>query len=143
MDRKQFLSEMKKGLFETIKEVSSPFVEEKLEKVDAAMENLTGVHWTMASGVTLPLRENHVQDITLARLPIMIAQVEGTRICILKQCKQCGSFLNYIVYRNEMKCLSCDTSYPLVKDEEKHLEFLHSKIEGGFLWIALPIEKLK
>ena len=143
MNRKQFLSEMKKGFFQTIKEVSSPFVEEKLEQVDAAMENITGVHWTKVSGVILPLRENHIQDITVARVPLMIAQLDGKRFCIHKKCKKCGSFLNYIAYRKEMKCLSCDMSVPLVGAEKSQLDFFHSKIEDGFLWVALPHKHLK
>lgn len=143
MDRKQFLFEMKKGFLQTIHEISRPFVEEKLEKVDAAMENITGVHWVKVSNVSLPLRENHVQDIMIARLPLMIAQLDGHRLCIYKKCKKCGSFLNYISYQKEMKCLSCDTSFPLTMNEDTQLDFFHSKIEDGFLWVALPLEQLK
>lgn len=144
MNRKQFLAEMKRGFFQTIKEVSSPFVEEKLEKVDQAMENITGVHWEKVKDVSLPLLENSVQDISIARLQLLLACFDGKIICVLKKCKKCGAFIHYISYLKELKCLPCDLSVSLqASDAKEQLYFLHTKVEDGYLWVALPLEYLK
>ena len=144
MDRKQFLTEMKDSFFQTIKEISNPFVEEKLEKMDQAMENITGIHWEKVQNVSLPLPEHFIHDIFIARLPLMLLCFDGETICILKKCKKCGAFMNYISYLKEMKCLPCDLSISLQSNEVKEqLYFLHTKEEDGYLWIALPLEFLK
>ncbi len=144
MNRKQFLSEMKQGFFQTLKEISSPFVEEKLEQVDQAVENITGVHWKAVKELALPLSEHKIYDVSLARQPLLIMKSNDAILCILKKCKCCGAFIHYISYAKEMRCLPCDYSVSLTsKQARERLYILHTKEENNFLWIGLPLELLK
>lgn len=123
VNRLRFFSEMKKGFLDTVKAVSKPLIEEKMEQFDRAADSLLQIKWISLS-----------DDITLSGRVIQ-QYVDGTPVIIFHAneeiqaastiCPVCTNLFYFSESTLQLKCFSCEKSYSLVKGEgDLHVQFL-------------------
>jgi hypothetical protein len=116
MNRIDFLKEMKNSFGETIKGIFSPFLEEKVEKIDDATSILNGEKWS-----ELPLLDTStewgVRDFYLGEDSFNLI-IQGENIqAFKKQCPTCKGLLVITPFDKKAKCFMCDQSLSLVNFE--------------------------
>lgn len=118
MNRLAFLHSLKKSLYDTIKEISLPLIEEDARKVEASIDHLLGVDW-LPTDLKGELDEVSVHPVSLGKKGYYLFRKSGgEKVCALEdRCPQCGGLLHYLSYRRELKCLSCDRGFFLDREE--------------------------
>lgn len=137
MNRAEFFSEMGKGLFKTIKEISSPFISEDLERLDSIADNLAGIKWHVA-GNKEALAAGAFHDLFIAGQSIVLLY-EGKRFQAYKKfCPACQTMPQWISYEKKFKCLSCEKEYEIENGSgELALVSCPVKITGENLYIGI------
>ncbi|MDF2947064.1 MAG: Rieske (2Fe-2S) iron-sulfur domain protein [Bacillales bacterium] len=144
MDRLEFLTEMKKGILNTIKEVSKPFLEEEAEKVNKLTDEISGIHWAPTGLSVETIKENKVVELIILRQQILLADLNDQIVCYKKICKNCNSIVNYISYRKVIKCLMCEEEINVQTWEGTvQLDSFKTKVENDKLYVAIPLELFK
>lgn len=137
MNRAEFFSEMGKGLFKTIKEISSPFISEDLEKLDSIADNLAGVKWHVA-GNKESLGTEAFHDLFIAGQSIVLLCEEKKFKAYKKFCLSCQTMPQWISYEKKFKCLSCDNEFDIAKGSgELTLKSCPVKITGEHVYIGI------
>lgn len=137
MDRLGFLSYMKNSIFNTVKEISAPFIEEDLQKVDQWIDNLAGIKWIPAEGQKLD-EGIDCKDLYIANKHLL-SFFNGQEVRIYeKQCQKCNTIVNWISYDKTLKCFQCGSSFK-VKDRQGDLSLKEykAKCENGIWYIGI------
>ncbi|MGG3470175.1 hypothetical protein ABES02_22150 [Neobacillus pocheonensis] len=124
MRRGEFLKEMRSSLFQTVKSVYEPFLNEDLEKVEAAADRALGIAW-------LPLTEVHT-DLELKFIggtPIIVSR-NGTNMQAWNGvCPECSHIIILTTLYSSGKCLNCQK------------EFNFKTKSGDLLLNSIPIKQ--
>lgn len=137
MNRAEFFSEMGKGLFKTIKEISSPFISEDLEKLDSIADDLAGVKWHVA-GNKESLGAEEFHDLFIAGQSIVLLNNQKNFEAYKKFCSSCQTMPQWISYERKFKCLSCEKEYDIEKGSgELTLKSCPVKITGENVYIGI------
>ena len=116
MDRIDFLREMKNSFGETIKGIFSPFLEEKVEKIDDATSILSGEKWSELPPLDTSI-EWGVRDFYLGEDSFNLI-IQGENIqAFKKQCPTCKGLIVITPFDKKAKCFMCDQSLSLVNFE--------------------------
>ncbi|MDF2536953.1 MAG: Rieske (2Fe-2S) iron-sulfur domain protein [Bacillales bacterium] len=116
MDRIDFLKEMKNSFGETIKGIFSPFLEEKVEKIDDATSILSGEKWSELPPLDTSI-EWGVRDFYLGEDSFNLI-IQGENIqAFKKQCPTCRGLIVITPFDKKAKCFMCDQSLSLVNFE--------------------------
>lgn len=119
MNRLQFIAEMKKSLLETTKEISTPFIEEKVTEIDHLAMKLVGLKWIKLEGIN-PSSFSGVRDHFINGVSVLLFSDGIQLIAYEKKCQSCNTILNWISFEKNLKCFSCDKTYS-VEDENGDL----------------------
>jgi len=132
MNRKDFFSEMNKGLLDTLKAISEPFVEEKLNQLDHITDELLQIEWVVVTENLDSLRDS--QSTIISGRNIVFVQLEGKKMAFEGDCPTCKHLLMYTWDRN-LKCYLCDQTYDLKENENSNLlkRYPLRKNENGYL----------
>ncbi|MFB6467290.1 Rieske (2Fe-2S) protein [Cytobacillus sp. Hz8] len=137
MKRSEFFSEMGKGLFRTVKEVTSPLIEDDLDKFDSIVDEIIGVKWVEAGNVESFSPEG-VHDLYIAGKAIAIISDQQKLKAYQKLCPNCQAMPQWISYEKVFKCFNCEDLYHVETDEGSlQLKKFPLKKEAGKLFVGL------
>ncbi len=137
MNRAEFFREMGKGLLKTIKEISSPFLEEELEKMDALADKMAGVTWHIAGNKEL-FAAGEVHDLFLGGQSVILFRREKEFAAYRKLCLSCRMMPQWIPYEKKLKCLSCEKEFFLEsRGGDLKLRRCPVKIEGDNVLVGV------
>lgn len=140
MNRLEFLQELKKSFFDTVKEIALPFVEEDARKVEEAVDHLLGLRWFPIS-VPQEMKEGDLQSITVGKRSYYLYNKGGGSLTAVEdRCPRCGGFLHYLSYRKELRCLTCDEGAGLDRADEGYLTAAPVKQEKGNWYIGVKTD---
>lgn len=110
MNRLQFLSELKKSLLKTTKEITFPILSEEVEKIDKVTDEFIGVKWHELKGIS-PESFQDVEEHFIENKSVLLCS-DGTKLTAFnKVCSECQSLVQLITYEKKIKCFTCDKSY--------------------------------
>lgn len=143
MKRSEFFSEMGKGLFQTVKELSSPFVSENLTNLDQFVDQMAGFQWVEACSTDSFLKEGiHIHDLFIGGKPISVVSVGQEWSAINKVCPTCQSMVQWISYEKKFSCFYCEKSYYIEsKSGELSLAYIPLKTIDGKLYLGLKKDR--
>lgn len=109
MKREQFLKEMKTGLWDTLKTVYEPFIEEDLKKLEKTTDRALGIKWLFICNED----ENPetISQYFLDGKPIFMIWKEGNMKAISGICPTCSNLLTLSVLYATCKCLNCENHH--------------------------------
>lgn len=110
---------MGKSLLKTVKEVTAPFLEDDLEKLDSVVDEFAGIKWHEA-GAIQTFTTGEIHDLFLNKKPVVVLYIDGHFHAFEKICPTCESMVQWIAYDSKFKCLSCEREYG-VRTEQKTL----------------------
>lgn len=137
MKRSEFFSEMKRGLFETVKEVSSPIIHEDLEKIDDFIDGVAHIQWHEVGQSDLILNKG-VHDYFVGGRAITLVNLQEQPLAFDKACPYCRMMVQWIAYDHKFTCFQCEKSY-FVKKHEGELALLNIPLKTveGRLYFGL------
>ncbi|WP_147533690.1 hypothetical protein [Bacillus marasmi] len=109
MNRQDFLKEMRKGLFSTIRTVYEPFVDEELEKLEKTADSMLGIRWVFVCQKDTEFTK--VNEYFIHGKPIYIIQMNGNMRAMSGICPSCSNLLNLSNLLLTCKCLNCEKDY--------------------------------
>lgn len=137
MKRSEFFSEIRKGMFQTVKEVASPFIREDIVKLDHFVDQVAGIQWydVGSSNSFRPLgTHNHFVG---GRAIALVTSGQNWE-AFDKTCPTCRMMVQWISYAKKFTCFQCEQSYAVEKQEgELVLARIPLKIEQGRLYLGL------
>lgn len=137
MKRSDFFSEMKKGMFRTVKEISSPFIHEDLEKVDQFIDRVAGIQW-FEIGDTDSFKKNDTHHFFMGGGSISLLTLEQKWEAFDTACPTCQTMVQWIAYNKKFSCFVCEKSFSVeTKEGELVLAQIPMKIEQGRLYFGL------
>lgn len=110
LKRSEFFAEMGKGFLKTVKELTAPFVEDDLQKLDSYVDELAGIKWYEA-GTVKNFSIGEIYDLFLGKKPVVLLINEGKYNAFEKICPRCQSMVQWIAYDSKFKCMSCEAEY--------------------------------
>lgn len=136
MKRSEFFTEMRKGIFQTVKEIAVPSIKEDLDKVDLFADKLSGILWHNIGSVDSFLREG-IHDVFVAGKPVVL--VKGNELkAYEKLCPTCNMMMHWISYEKNLRCMNCEQSIELLNQEAGiSLSHLPIKIVEGKLLLGI------
>ncbi|WP_017755245.1 hypothetical protein [Calidifontibacillus oryziterrae] len=137
MDRADFFSFIKKSVVDTVKEVSAPFIEDDLKKVDQMVDSLAGIKWLPAYGETLNNKIGY-QDLYIQNRHLA-SYFDGEEVTVFdKVCPKCQTIVQWISYDRKLKCFGCDTSITVIdRQGDLQLKEYETKCENGIWFIGI------
>ncbi|MCP8970361.1 Rieske (2Fe-2S) protein [Ectobacillus ponti] len=108
LNRREFLSEVRDSLWQTVRALLRPAAEEKLEQLEEAVQVLEGVRYVEAARI----KELSLLQITrkqIGKQAVLLYQAEGQLYAVSEQCPSCGTLLYVNSYDCKISCLSCGT----------------------------------
>lgn len=115
MNRLQFLTEMKKSLLNTTKEITFPILSEEMEKVEDAADQMIGLQWYK---IKINASSEDVQEHYVNGKSILIYKTnDGELKAIQKICEKCQSLVQWLSHEQKLKCFSCENTYDCLKDD--------------------------
>lgn len=138
MKRSEFFSEMGKGFLHTVKEVTSPFVSDYMDKLDNVVDKLAGVKKWCEVGSVESLAAEGIHDKYIEEAPVIIVYEKKQFAAFQKVCPTCKTMLQWISYEEKFKCFICDEDFHMNTDDD-HLKLRKYplKEENGKLYIGL------
>lgn len=137
MKRSEFFAEMGKGLFKTVKEVTSPFISDDLDKIDSIMDDFIGLKW-YEIGAGDSLLTNEVYDFFIAGRTISIINSKHSLKAFNRICPNCKTMTQWLAYEKVFKCLICEDVYHVEEDNgELVLKKYPLKKESGKWYIGI------
>lgn len=127
MNRLQFLTELRKSLITTTKEITLPFIGEELEEAKDVADKIVGVKWLKLEGIT-PSSFIGVQDRFINKSSILFFSDGEQLKAYEKICSSCQSLVQWIAYDKKIKCFTCDKTFD-VETETGDLAFKHYYIK--------------
>lgn len=137
MKRSEFFTEMGRGLFRTVKEVTTPLISDDLDKLDSFMDDFIGVKWHDA-GTIESFSSAGVHDLFLAGTAVAVIN-DGQKLKAYKKlCPCCQTMPQWISYEKKFKCMICEKVYDTAAENgELQLIKFPLKKEVGKLYIGL------
>lgn len=108
-DRFRFFSEMKKGFLETVKAVSEPLIEEKIDQIDRVTDSILQLKWVFLTDnvVHLPCVEQRFID---GEQVIVFRTGEEVK-AVSNICPVCSNLFFFFESTNKVKCFMCEKEY--------------------------------
>lgn len=119
LKRSEFFAEMGKGLLKTVKELTAPFVEDDLQKLDSFVDELSAIKW-QEIGAIQSFTTGEIHDLFLNKIPIALLFIDGQFYAYKKICPTCQTMVQWIAYDSKFKCMSCEKEY-YIETEQKSL----------------------
>lgn len=113
MNRSDFFSAMRKGLVDTIKAATEPFIEEKIEQLDRTTDALLQIKWVPIDCSTSSLPSYHY----IAGQSVFVFQAQQEVLAVSTVCLHCHQLLSFSESNNELRCFSCENSYSIVNGD--------------------------
>lgn len=136
MKRSDFLKEMGNSLFQTIKSVYEPFIQEDLEKVAMAAEQLLEIKWVPLINdvdTALQLEIKFMED-----RPIIISRHERNIQVMDGICPVCSNLIVVTTLYSTGKCLKCEKEYNFkTKQGQLKLNALPLKFSDQMIYIGI------
>lgn len=139
MNRLEFLKELKKSLVDTVRYVSAPIVEEKMEKLDHSLDVLSQIQWwhvTNQVSESTKIEEKYIdgQSILLVHEDKKLRAFNGF-------CPSCNHLLHVFQMDSKCKCMNCEEEYSFMSNEGSGLqEYPLKKSETGY-YVGLKKKK--
>ncbi|MGL4821214.1 MAG: hypothetical protein ACRC5C_14775, partial [Bacilli bacterium] len=130
INRQQFFSEMKNGLFGAVKEFMTPIVQEDIEKISDWAEDASGLDFHPVS-LPFPIDTVHLQG-----KPVLLFNDKGTLKAYVQTCSKCHSIYNYISYSKSLKCFHCDEEHSL-EGENTLMTYITKQKESKW-YVGIP-----
>jgi hypothetical protein len=118
--RSEFFAEMGKGLVKTLKEVTTPFISEDLEKLDSFVDDVTGVKWYEVGNVESLVLDGFHDFFLAGNQVALIHEKEGFK-AFEKVCPTCKMMPQWISYEKKFKCFNCEEELYVQNDTGKLL----------------------
>ncbi|WP_042351919.1 hypothetical protein [Bacillus massiliigorillae] len=109
MNRLNFLKEMRASLFETVKEIYEPFVEDDLKKIDHSADQLLGICWLNLTPNSQSVK--HLEQKYVAGKPILCVKDGETIRAFSGICPTCTNLLSVSTFASTCKCMHCDKDF--------------------------------
>lgn len=109
MNRQDFLKEMRKGLFSTIRTVYEPFVDEEIEKLEKTADSMLGIRWMFVCQKDTVFSK--VNEYFINGKPIYMIQANGNMRALSGICPSCSNLLNLSNLLLTCKCFNCSKDY--------------------------------
>jgi len=113
LNRLQFLAEMKKSLINTTKEITFPFLDEKLEHLDSLADQIVGVIWLPLERLK-PSSFSGVQEHFINSRSVLLYSDGKNLKAYGKICSSCNSLAQWIAFDEKLTCFICERSYDVV-----------------------------
>lgn len=121
MKRSEFFSEMRKGLFQTMKEVTYPILSDDIEKIDSMVDEMAGVKWYTLGSADL-FSPGGVHDFYFHQQPIVVLITEAGELKAFgKSCGSCETMMQWISYQKKLKCMMCDEEFFIEDKSDEQL----------------------
>lgn len=138
MKRSEFFSEMGKGFLHTVKEVTSPFLSDYIEKIDSVVDELSGVKKWCEVGSVESLAVEGIHDRYIGEAPVIIVYEKKQFSAFQNVCPTCKTMFQWIAYEKKLKCFVCDEEIHMNDDADySKLKKYPLKEENGKLYIGL------
>lgn len=108
--RRDFLKEMKQGLFATLKTVYEPFVEDDLKKLEETTDRMLGIEWSFLCSD----KQQQVEKLSQFYIngkPIIVIHEQGNIQAVSGVCPECSTLLHLTPLFSTCKCLNCEKEY--------------------------------
>ncbi|MGG0717319.1 hypothetical protein ABE096_06930 [Robertmurraya massiliosenegalensis] len=112
MKRSEFFTEMGKGFFQTVKEITSPFIKEDLNKMDVFADKVVGMKW-YEIGLVDSFRKEGIHDVFVSGEPFVLVKGQDMRV-YRKVCPSCDQMMHWISFEMKLKCMNCEQSFELL-----------------------------
>jgi hypothetical protein len=136
MRRGDFLKEMAGSLFQTVKSVYEPFINEDLEKIEAAADHALGITW-------LPLEKGSsaLEMKFIGGKPVIVSR-NGTNMQVMNGvCPVCSTIIIVTTLYSSGKCLNCQKEYNFTTQTgELELESYPIKSKDDIVYIGFQKE---
>ncbi|WP_019241707.1 MULTISPECIES: hypothetical protein [Bacillus] len=138
MKRSAFLKELKTSLFDTVKYVYEPFLEDDIKKIKKSTDRLLNIEWIHIAKNAAELMD--YQQMMILKKPFFFVRVNGKMRAFSGICPTCSNLLNVSSMQKTCKCLMCEKTVHFHKNEEEDEWFLseHSlKEEEDGIYIGI------
>lgn len=142
MDRRDFLRQLKSGLWETVREVASPFIENDLRKLEAWADTYGAYGFCpLPEWVEQAAKEAPAGDYTEHRIaanePLLLLVREGEALRAFSgKCPACGQLLHRLPHRKLFRCFGCENE--IAYDAPEQLTAYPVKRKEDALYIGIP-----
>lgn len=140
MNRLRFFSEMKKGMLQTVKAVSEPFLEEKLDQLDQAVDSILQLEWVLLTK-DVELLAKVEQRFINGKNIIVLRTGEGIQ-AVSSICPVCSNLLCFSEGTMVLKCLMCEKEYSFHSQAgELALTFLPIRKQNNAYEIGINVDR--
>ncbi|HJV44693.1 MAG TPA: hypothetical protein VJ824_03105 [Bacillota bacterium] len=130
MNRKEFFQEAWSGIFNTMKELALPILENKVEKFDHSIESLIKIKWVPLS-VTIQSDFRGWKEVYLDNGHWVYLYYDGSQLKAFdKVCTSCRSLTVLWDHHKVIKCLLCEKSLSL------------ETLEGNLTIEEMPVKEM-
>lgn len=137
MKRSEFFAEMGKGLFGTVKEVTTPLIINHLDKFDSMVDEFIGIKWVEV-GTVESISTEGIHDLFAAGKAIVIIADQQKYKAYQKLCPNCQTMPQWLSYEKVFKCFTCEDIYHVDSDEGTlQLKRYPLKNELGKLFVGI------
>lgn len=136
MKRGEFLKEMKNSLFETVKSVYEPLLEDDIKKVENVADRALGIQWLplMKENENLPELEVKFID----GRPIIVSHYDTNMQVMDGICPVCSNIIVVTTLYSSGKCLNCEKDFNFKTNKgDLKLKSLPLKVKGHEYYIGL------
>lgn len=140
MNRLQFFQEMKKGLMDTVKEMTYPTIVDEVDRIEGVIDHATGVEWIELGNYDSSI-PNKRWEIYKNGYTFIIFYKDQTLWSINPICSKCGTVINWISYENAWKCFSCDSKFEFDNKEQLQSMRLPTKKVDGVWYVSVHKNK--
>lgn len=112
MNRRDFLRIIKEDLLQTFREVSQPFIEDNLEKVNQTLDTLLDVKWQPLP-VSFPPDFRGWKDAYLNGQGVYLHADDSEVRCFSMVCSRCRMITTRLDEAKVIKCLMCERTFSL------------------------------
>lgn len=144
MNRLSFLKEMRTSLFETVKELYEPIMEDDLKKIDQSADQLLGIHWFYLVADVQSVK--HLEQKYVAGKPIICVKENEKVRAYSGICPTCTNLLTISTFTSTCKCMHCEKDYAFHPTNEKAdslpIEY-YIKQQGDGLYVGIKESTLK
>lgn len=137
MKRSEFFSEMGKGMFRTMKEITAPLLTDELDKLDSLVEQVSGLKW-LEIGLADAFKLGDIHDIFVGGKSIAVLTDASGLAAYEKVCSSCKSMVQWISYEKKYTCFHCEKSFYIHNNNgELCLQKYPLKASDGKLYIGV------
>lgn len=116
MNRAEFFAQVKRDLFQTVKEIVYPLIDDDIKKLESFTKDLNDNNWfLLGEGDFESILD--VEDRYINNRSITIFRSNDKLMAIDKVCSHCNSIISWVSYEKKFICFNCDRGFSIINEE--------------------------